>query len=293
MLDALNVLLPTLAIPFPDLRPEIFSLGPFDVGSMTIGPFALRWYALAYIAGLALGWWLLLDMAKKPALWGGTPPYSAPQADDFILYATLGVIFGGRLGYVLFYKPELLSDPMSILRVWEGGMSFHGGFLGVVIAIIAFAMSQKISILRLGDAVAAVAPLGLFFGRIANFINGELWGRPTDVPWAVIFPAAGPEGRHPSQLYEAVLEGLVLFVILRLAIYRFGSLKRPGLTSGLLVLGYAIFRSIVEQFREPDRFLSAMPFGLTMGTVLSVPMFIAGICLIVFALRKPAATKPA
>jgi phosphatidylglycerol:prolipoprotein diacylglycerol transferase len=229
----------------------------------------------------------LVELSKRPALWGGQAPYTSLQADDFILMATLGVILGGRLGYILFYKPEILADPLAIFRVWEGGMAFHGGFLGVVIAIVGFAMSQKVPLLRLGDAVATAAPIGLFFGRVANFINGELWGRPTDAPWGVIFPYGGPEPRHPSQLYEAVLEGLLLFVLLRVATHSFGSLKRPGLTAGMFILGYGLFRSIVEQFREPDAFLPDFPFGLTMGTMLSVPMLAAGVFLVVRALSRP------
>jgi phosphatidylglycerol:prolipoprotein diacylglycerol transferase len=193
------------------------------------------------------------------------------------------------LGFVFFYRPDLLADPLSVFRVWEGGMSFHGGLLGVTFATIAFGLAQKIPLLRLGDLVACATPFGMLFGRLANFINGELWGRTTDVPWAIIFPAAGPEPRHPSQLYQAGLEGLALMAILALAVWRGGALSRPGLTCGLFLLGMGIFRILGEQFRQPDAFLPEYPFGLSMGMMLSAPLAAAGIGLIVWTLTRPKA----
>jgi phosphatidylglycerol---prolipoprotein diacylglyceryl transferase len=262
--------------------------------ALQIGPFALRWYALAYIAGLVLGWLYLRALAERPRLWGGAAgghaPFTKDHADDFLLWATLGVILGGRLGYVLFYKPELLADPLSVLRVWEGGMAFHGGVIGVVLAIILFARVNGLPILRLGDAVAAVAPIGMFFGRLANFVNGELWGRPTNVPWAIIFPDAGPEPRHPSQLYQAALEGLLVFAIVSLLVWRFRALSRPGLVAGATLALFGLARILGEQFREPDRFLPDYPFGLSMGMMLSAPLVLVGLAIVAFALRpRPAA----
>jgi phosphatidylglycerol---prolipoprotein diacylglyceryl transferase len=265
-------------IPFPDLDPV----------ALQIGPFALRWYALAYIAGLMIGWRYIVSIAKTPRLWGGkAAPISVAQADDFLFWATLGVILGGRLGYVLFYRPDIIwTSPLEIFAIWHGGMSFHGGLLGVAVAIFWFARSAKIPLLSLGDLAAAAAPIGLFFGRIANFINGELWGRPTDAPWGVIFPAAGPEPRHPSQLYEALLEGLVLFVVLRVATHHRGALQRPGLTAGLFLLGYGVFRALVELVREPDHHMpEALRHFLTMGMLLCVPMIVAGAYLVMRARR--------
>jgi phosphatidylglycerol:prolipoprotein diacylglycerol transferase len=275
------------AIPFPNIHPEIFSLGPFNLFGLELGPFALRWYALAYIVGLALGWRYLVILSRRADLWGKpTAPYTAVDADDYLVAATLGVIIGGRLGYVLFYRPDLIfSNPLEILAVWQGGMSFHGGAIGVALATVLHARARKIPLLSLGDAAAAATPIGLFFGRIANFINGELWGRPTDVPWAVIFPNAGPEPRHPSQLYESVLEGLVLFAVLRIATYRFKSLQRPGLNVGIFLVGYALARVALENVREPDRHMPHFAMGLTMGMMLSIPMLIGGAYLIWRALR--------
>jgi phosphatidylglycerol---prolipoprotein diacylglyceryl transferase len=216
------------------------------------------------------------------------------QIDDFILWATLGIILGGRTGYVLFYNlPFFIDHPSAIFRLWEGGMSFHGGFLGCVVAVIWFAYRNGISILSLGDITTAVAPIGLLLGRIANFINGELWGRPADpsLPWAMVFPSGGPLPRHPSQLYEAALEGLVLFTILAVMI-RMGALKRPGVILGSFIAIYGIARIIAEFFREPDRQLGFLWGGLTMGMVLSLPMIIAGGIIIVMARRRQTAKQP-
>ncbi|MET0546890.1 MAG: prolipoprotein diacylglyceryl transferase [Caulobacterales bacterium] len=274
-------------MPFPNIHPEIFSLGPFNLFGMQLGPFALRWYALAYIAGLFLGWRYLVYLSKRPALWGrDKAPYTEADSDEFIVAVTLGVILGGRLGYILFYRPDLIGNPMEMLAVWNGGMSFHGGLIGVIVATLLTARWRKIPLLALGDAAAAAAPIGLFFGRIANFINGELWGRPTDAPWGVVFPMAGPEPRHPSQLYECVLEGLVLFTILTIATHRFKTLARPGLNFGIFLVGYAIARVLLEGVREPDRHMPHFPFGLTMGMMLSIPMFIGGALFIWNAVKK-------
>ncbi len=254
----------------------------FDPVLIHIGPLAIRWYALAYVAGILLGWRYAVLLVRNQRLWGaGSPPANAEQVDDLVLWVTLGIILGGRLGYVLFYATELLwRDPLEIFKVWHGGMSFHGGFIGVTVALILFARAHKIAFLSLTDLVAPAAPIGLFFGRLANFINGELWGRPTDVPWGVIFPAGGPEPRHPSQLYEAALEGLALFVLLRLATHKALWLQRPGAVSGLFLAGYGLFRILLETVREPDRFLPSFPLGLTMGMMLSIPMLIGGLWLI-------------
>ena len=266
-------------MPFPDFDPVL----------LQIGPFAIRWYALAYVAGILLGWQYAVRLIKTPRIWGATQPtLTTTQIDDLVLWVTLGVILGGRLGYVLFYAPDLiLSDPLQILMVWKGGMSFHGGLLGVTAALVGYAATQKMDLLRLGDLVAPCAPIGLFFGRIANFINGELWGRTTDAPWGVIFPGAGPLPRHPSQLYEAALEGLVLFVLLWLATHRWGWLQRRGAVAGLFLAGYAVFRISLENVRQPDQGLDNFPLGLTMGILLSMPMLLAGLYLIWRGLREP------
>lgn len=264
-----------LAIPFPAIDPV----------AIEIGPFAIRWYALAYIAGLLLGWRLLRRlMAAAPAV--GTPQ----QADDFLTWATLGVILGGRLGYVLFYRPEFyLAHPLEILKVWTGGMSFHGGALGVIVAIALFARLNRISVLALGDRVAPCVPIGLGLGRLANFVNGELWGRVTDVPWGMIFPHGGPLPRHPSQLYQATLEGLVLFVVLIALAMRPAIRARRGFLAGAFLAGYGIARIIGELFREPDAFLGFLAFGATMGQLLSIPMVLVGAALM--ALARPEAAR--
>ncbi len=270
--------MPISALPFPNFDPVLIS----------IGPLAIRWYALAYIVGILLGWLYARILIRNEALWGGRAPLTVGNFDDFIVWITLGIILGGRLGYVLFYNPAYFAaNPLEIVQVWGGGMSFHGGFAGCVIAVLLFARSAKVPVLSLGDLTCAVAPIGLFLGRIANFINGELWGRTTDVPWAFVFPGAGPLPRHPSQLYEAVLEGLVLFIVLAIAV-RMGSLKRPGLTIGLFAIVYALGRSFCEFFREPDPQLGFLWGGLTMGMLLSIPLFLAGLAFVWHAMRRPA-----
>ncbi|MGU3496612.1 prolipoprotein diacylglyceryl transferase [Xanthobacteraceae bacterium A53D] len=270
--------MPTLALPFPAFDPVLFE----------VGPFAIRWYALAYIFGLLAGWQLARMLVRRASLWGGTAPMHPQDLDDALFWATFGVILGGRLGYVLFYNPlYFLQHPLEIFVLWHGGMSFHGGLAGTLLALILFARSRKIPVLSMLDVAGVVAPIGLLFGRIANFINGELWGRTTDVPWAVIFPTGGPEPRHPSQLYEAAMEGLLLFIVM-LMVVRLGGLKRPGLAAGIFGMGYGIGRIIGEMFREPDPQLGFLMFGSTMGMLLSVPLVIAGLVLVLRARRQPA-----
>ncbi|WP_422365207.1 prolipoprotein diacylglyceryl transferase [Pelagibius sp.] len=259
----------------------------FDQVAFSIWIFDIRWYALAYIAGLLLAWAYCRWMTKLP------PHRLKPvDFDDFLLWATLGVVLGGRLGYVLFYKPGYyLQNPLEILVIWQGGMSFHGGMLGVLAAILLFTRSRGVSYFTLSDIVGAATPIGLFLGRIANFINGELYGRAADastVPWAMVFPhpAAGPIARHPSQIYEALLEGLLLFIVLYIMVRR-GALQRTGLVSGVFMMGYAVTRSVAELYREPDDFLGFIVQGITMGQVLSFPMFLVGLIVTVWALRKP------
>ena len=285
-------------MPFPEFDPVLIHLGPLPI----------RWYALAYVAGIVLGWWYASRLAKTERLWSpGKPPVTGPQLDDLVLWITFGVILGGRLGYALFYKPAMFAqlftgdswgERLELLQLWTGGMSFHGGFLGVVIAIALYANRQKINPLSLGDLIAPVAPIGLLFGRIANFINGELWGRETTVPWAIRFCnarieqmygfcPAGNEPRHPSQLYEAGLEGLLLLIILSLAIWKWKMLKRPGFVTGLFLLGYGVCRAALENVRQPDAGLEHLPLGLTMGMILSIPMMLVGAGLIWRALKKP------
>lgn len=283
-------------IPFPDIDPVLFSL---RLGGIEL---AIRWYALAYIAGLLLGWRYVTFLCRRPSLWGGTAPMRPEQTDDLLTWMILGVILGGRLGYVLFYQPAFFAaNPAEILAVWRGGMSFHGGFLGVVAGVVGFSLRNGLSILSVGDAVAAAAPIGLFFGRLANFINAELWGRPSTAPWAVVFPGeaaqtcppdwVGPCARHPSQLYEAALEGVLLFALLALAI-RMGALARRGRVFGLFLIGYALSRIFIEMFRQADaQFVTAanphghVLLGLTMGQLLSLPMLAAGLLLLLRSRR--------
>jgi phosphatidylglycerol:prolipoprotein diacylglycerol transferase len=262
-----------LALPFPAIDPVLVS----------IGPFVIRWYALAYIAGLLIGWWVVSRMAAPEAAPGRL---TRIHVDDFLLWATLGVILGGRLGYVLFYNaPYYLSHPGEIFAVWKGGMSFHGGLAGVITAIVLFCRRKGLPIFALGDPIALVAPIGLFFGRIANFINGELYGRAADVPWAIVFPHGGNIARHPSQLYEALLEGAVLFAVLLVLVKFARALERPGLLTGAFIAGYGIARIIVELFREPDAQLGFLAFGTTMGQWLSLPLVAIGLWLVARARR--------
>src|SRR4030095_14766830 len=272
--------MPFLAIAFPAIDPVAIS----------IGPLAIRWYALAYISGIVIGWIYARALIRSEKLWGGPAPIAPVQLDDFILWVTIGIILGGRTGYVLFYNPAFfIEHPPAILKLWEGGMSFHGGFLGCVAAVMLFARKNDISILSLGDITTAVGPIGLFLGRLANFINSELWGRTADssVPWAMVVPNCGALARHPSKLYEAGLEGILLFAILAVMV-RMGALKRPGLILGSFIAIYGLARITSEFFREPDPQLGFLWGGLTMGMLLSVPMIIVGAILIMMAWRREA-----
>lgn len=270
-------------MPYPEIDPIAFSVGPVDV----------HWYGIAYVVGIMLGWFYARRLIETPRLWAGEAPMSRVQLDDFLVWAAVGIILGGRIGYILFYDfPNVAAEPLRAIQIWNGGMSFHGGFAGTTLAMLLFARRHRIPVWSLFDIVAAVVPIGLFFGRIANFVNGELWGRLSDAPWAVVFPQAGPFARHPSQLYEAGLEGIALLAVLALAIWRFGALKRPGLVTGLFVCGYALSRITVEFFREPDAQLGYLYGGwLTMGMLLSLPMLAVGVWAIVRA--RAAAPKNA
>ncbi|MFU1479246.1 prolipoprotein diacylglyceryl transferase [Roseovarius sp. C7] len=290
------------AIPFPDITPEIFTISLFGL------EFSLRWYALSYIVGIVLGWRLVLATVSRPNLWPhDQSPMTRPQVDDLLTWVILGIILGGRLGFVLFYQPGYyLSNPGDILKIWQGGMAFHGGFLGVLIAATLYFRKENIPWLSAADVLAMVTPVGLLLGRLANFINAELWGRPTELPWGVIFPGPAAQScantagelcaRHPSQLYEAALEGLLLGAVLIWLAYRRGALKRPGLILGLFIAGYGLGRFLVEFVRQPDaQFISpGNPlglawhmggYGLTMGQILSLPMIAVGLYFVLRARR--------
>ena len=264
---------PLASLAFPQIDPVLLQLGPI----------AIRWYALAYIAGLLLGWRYMRQLNAKRS------HMTTPEViDDLLTWAIIGVILGGRVGYVLFYNlPYYAAHPLQALAVWQGGMSFHGGLLGVTAVMVWFARRHKLELLRLSDLVACAVPLGLFFGRIANFINGELYGRASELPWAIIFPHGGPLPRHPSQLYEAALEGVVLFAVLAWLAWRRRSLAFPGLLTGVFLTGYALARAVVELFRQPDAQIGLLPFGTTLGQWLSLPMLLGGLYLIWWA-RRPA-----
>jgi len=296
------------ALPFPEISPEIVSITIFGV------ELALRWYALAYIAGIVIGWGIVAAFLRRPALWpGDTPPMKARDVEDLLTWVILGVILGGRLGFVLFYQPAYyLANPGEILQVWQGGMAFHGGLLGVVLAVVLFSYRRGIAWLPVADALCMVAPVGLLLGRVANFINAELWGRPTDLPWGVVFPGraaqdcAGVIGlcaRHPSQLYEAALEGLILGAVLLWLGWRRGALRMPGMLTGVFFAGYGFARFLVEFVRQPDaQFVSpgnplglawhVGGYGLTMGQLLSLPMIAFGVAMILRA-RRRARRRPA
>lgn len=263
-------------IPFPDLNPVALQLGPI----------AIRWYALAYIAGIVLAWQYALHLARR---WHC--PITSEEIGDFVMWATIGIVVGGRLGYVLFYDPSrFAADPLGVLEVWTGGMSFHGGLLGVATATLFFCWIRGLPLLALGDLVACAAPIGLFFGRLANFVNGELFGRATDVPWGMIFPRGGPVPRHPSQLYEAGLEGLVLFTLLALLAHLPGAERRHGLLTAVFLVGYGLVRFVVEFTREPDSQLGLVLGPLSMGQVLSVPLVLVGLVLIAATRRQGRST---
>ncbi len=289
------------AIPFPNISPEIFSV---TIGGFTL---ALRWYAMAYIVGIAIGWQVIKMALNRPHLWRNGPPMQVAQLEDLLTYIVVGVIGGGRLGYVLFYQPaQFLAAPLDIFKIWEGGLSFHGGFLGVVTAVYLFSRRKNVPLADLADIIAVAATPAIFLVRIANFINAELWGRQTDLPWGVIFPgqaaqacatALDPCVRHPSQLYEAGLEGLVLGLVLMVLAFRFGALKKPWLLSGVFFMGYGIARFLVEFVRQPDaQFVSAGNelglafhsggYGLTMGQTLTLPMILVGLTVVIMARRR-------
>ncbi len=250
-----------------------------DPVALQLGPLPIRWYALAYIAGLILGWAYARALVQRPELWGTVARPSVASLDDLLVYAALGVVVGGRLGYVLFYNPEFyLAHPSEIIAVWKGGMSFHGGLAGAALGIYLFARRQNVPVLAVADLCATVVPIGIFLGRIANFIKPELWGRVSDVSWAMVFPGAGDEPRHPSQLYEAGLEGIVLLILLY-GLVRAGAYKRSGFVTGAFAAGYGIARIICEFFREPDPQLGFLFGGATMGMLLSLPLLAAGLWL--------------
>lgn len=266
------------ALPFPEIGPVAFE----------IGPLIIRWYALAYMAGLLLAWWWVLQLLKRRALWAEDEPLSRKHVDDLIVAAAVGLVLGGRLGYVIFYNPGYyLENPADILKIWQGGMSFHGGLAGFALAFLVYALWHKLKWGAMADLAAASTPFGLFFGRMANFINGELYGRVTDVPWAFVFPGGGPIPRHPSQLYEAALEGILLFAILNWLIFKRGALKKPGFIIGTFLVAYAFMRIFVEFFREPDIQIGFLAGGLTMGMLLSIPMILLGGFLMWYAHNHP------
>ena len=310
-------LLALTAMTFPNVSPALIEL---DLGFLGLGKFPIRWYALAYIGGLLIGWRYALALVKRPALWGGASPATKDDIDDLLFYATLGVILGGRIGYILFYQlpyqwDRTMADPLSLLRIWEGGMSFHGGLLGVVIALFLVARQRKVALLSIGDIAGIVAPIGIFLGRMANFVNAELYGRPAPdgSSWGMVFPEGYVPGstpsaydwaarewvyrgdevaRYPSQVYEAVLEGLIPMIVLGILVWGFKSLRRPGLIAGLFLIMYGVGRTIAEQFREPDAFVEGLPAWITMGQILSNPRWLGGAYLVWTALRKaPGAEK--
>jgi phosphatidylglycerol:prolipoprotein diacylglycerol transferase len=271
------------------LSPIALPLGEWHLFGTTFHP-ALRWYSLAYLAGIVVGWWYLLRLLGQPGA-----PMARRHADDLVFYATLGVILGGRLGYVLFYKPlEYLHNPASILRLWDGGMSFHGGVIGVSLGIFYMARRHRLDWLRVHDYVACCVPFGLFFGRLANFVNGELWGAPTGLPWAVVFPTGGQMTRHPSQLYEAILEGILLFIVLWYMFWKTRARYRPGLLVGTFILVYGVSRFLIEFVREPDAHLVefARATHLHMGQWLSLPMIFGGIYLVLTANKRADRVRP-
>ncbi|MEO1293517.1 MAG: prolipoprotein diacylglyceryl transferase [Pseudomonadota bacterium] len=311
--------LQALAIPFPDIDPALFTVPGFSLFGLEIGPFSLRWYALSYLAGLLLGAWWIARLMKRPALWPGSEaPMPAARIEDLLFYMVIGVVAGGRIGYVLFYQPQMLiEDPFSVFAVWQGGMAFHGGMLGVILAVVLFSRAHGVPMLQLGDAVACATPFGLLFGRLANFINAELWGRLTEQPWGMVFPTVRPLAenllrspdleyrqfgaeilatadlpRHPSQLYEAASEGLLLFAILAWLAYRTDALKRPGLCTGVFLIGYGLARGICEFFRQPDVVKNLELFGqeVTRGQLLCIPMILAGLVFVWIARREGAGT---
>lgn len=275
-----QLLLPVAALSFPNIDPV----------AVRLGPLAIHWYGLAYVVGILFAWWYSRRLVMTSQLWGPEgPPMTPKDIDDFLFWAALGIVLGGRIGYILFYDfQRYLANPMDVFAVWQGGMSFHGGFAGTTLAMILFARTRRIRVWSTFDVIAAGAPVAIGLVRLTNFVNSELWGRPSDMPWALIFPNGGPVPRHPSQIYEALLEGLVLFVLLRLLTHRFHRLASPGFVSGAFATGYSAARIFVEFFREPDAQIGYLAGGwLTMGIVLSLPMLAIGIWAM---LRKRAVT---
>jgi phosphatidylglycerol:prolipoprotein diacylglycerol transferase len=312
-----------LALQFPDFDPVAVAIPALHLGSLTLGPFPIRWYALAYIAGILLGWRYCVRLIRNPSLWGSrSPTITVAQIDDLILWITLAVILGGRIGYIVFYmlvnpqqRADLFANPFEVFEIWKGGMSFHGAMIGVGLAMAGFAIANKVSLLGVADLVAACEPIGQCFGRLANFINGELWGRATNLPWGMVFcnshiraesngicPADAQLApgvfehvpRHPSQLYEAALEGVLLFLVLRFATHRLKWLQRPGGVTGLWLVGYGLIRILLETVRNPDEGMPDFPLGLTMGMILSIPMILVGLWLIwrAFQVAPPAQAEP-
>jgi phosphatidylglycerol:prolipoprotein diacylglycerol transferase len=309
LLTMMSVYLNQAAMTFPEWRPALLSL---DFGFVGLGEFHLRWYALGYIAGIGGAWWYGSRLLKRTSLWKSEPPLSQEGLDDLMFWIIIGIILGGRIGYVLFYMVPyqmdvLTADPLTVLRIWDGGMAFHGGILGVAVVLWFFAAKRGVPLLSVGDIAGVTAPIGIGLVRIANFTNAELYGRPTDASVGMVFPEGYVPGstppafnwetsewvyrgdelaRHPSQLYESVLEGWIPLIVLSILIWKFGALKRPGLVAGLFLLMYGAGRSIAENFREPDSFVSGLPEWLTMGMILSVPMWLGGAWLIWNALKR-------
>ncbi|MEO3385172.1 prolipoprotein diacylglyceryl transferase [Mesorhizobium sp. CAU 1741] len=277
-------LLPLAALSFPQIDPV----------ALRLGPLAVHWYGLGYVVGILFAWWYARRLVENDRLWApGGSPITPVDIDDFLIWAAAGVVLGGRIGYILFYDlARYLDNPAAIFAVWQGGMSFHGGLTGVTVAMILFARRRGFSVWSLFDVIAAGVPVGFGLVRLTNFINSELWGRPADLPWSFVFPNGGPEPRHPSQLYEALLEGLVLFIVLRLLTHSALKLKQPGFVAGAMVTGYGASRIFVEFFREPDAQLGYLLGGwLTMGMVLSTPMVIIGVWAMARARRAAPAAR--
>jgi phosphatidylglycerol:prolipoprotein diacylglycerol transferase len=276
--------LPLFAIPFPSIDPVLIAIGPFQI----------RWYALSYIVGIFIGWWYARRLAGNAGLWGPKGPPLAPRdIDDFVVWATLGIVLGGRVGYVLFYDlPRFIENPGEIFAIWHGGMSFHGGLLGTILAMVLFARSRGMPAWSLIDVIGASVPPGILLVRLANFINGELWGKPTDLPWGIAFPAAGPEPRHPTQLYEGLLEGFALFLLLLFLTHRQKRLREPGFVAGAFAAWYGAARVLIEFVRVPDEQIGYLWGPLTLGMLLSIPMFLAGLGLMIWAARRPVESRP-
>ena len=271
--------MPPILIPYPVIDPVLVHIGPLPI----------RWYALSYIGALLGGWVGARFLVARPRFWGARAHASVLSMDDLVVYMAAGIILGGRIGYVLFYNlPFYLAHPLDALQVWQGGMSFHGGLIGAALAMTIFAWRTRLPVFAVTDTVSPVVPVGIVMVRLANFIKPELWGRPTDVPWAMIFPGSDGQPRHPSQLYEAGLEGVVLFIVLWIVVSR-GGLRRPGLLTGLFCVGYGTARIVCEFFREPDKQLGYLFHGATMGMLLSVPLILVGVALLARAMVRPRA----